>query len=189
MWVAETAIRQKVQWDQRHPGLKVGFNSSLCQYRSSELTRRIAELVKQYQIPAEEIIVELTETQKMDDPEHMRAMLQPLVDHNVWIMLDDFGMEASTFTLVQELPIHGLKVDHSFVRTMIGNGSERKDKANIAIVSSINHMAQHLGLRVIVEGVENENIDQLLSDMGIRFVQGYYYSRPVSPEEFEQTWL
>ncbi len=189
LWVASQVIAQKVKWEKIRPDLALGFNTSLIQYRDDTFSRRVAELVEKAQIDPTRLIVELTESQKMSDPAHLRRMLQPLVDRKINIFLDDFGMEASTFTMVQELPVQGVKVDHSFVRTMVGSGSDRKDRANIAIVSSINHMANLLGLNVVVEGVENQKIDELLSGMNIGFTQGYYYSRPVSVEEFEQNWL
>ncbi len=189
LWVAEQTIRQKAIWDQVKPGVILGFNASMLQLRDQKLSNRVVELIRQYNIEPSEIIVELTESQKMEDPESLRNALKPLTDHNIGIALDDFGMEASTFTLVQELPVNRIKVDHSFVRTMVGSGSQRKDKANIAIVSSINHLAQQLGLIMIVEGVENKEIHELLKQMGIQYAQGYYYSKPITVKELETNYL
>ncbi len=188
-WVARTAIEQKKIWDRMHPHLRIGFNVSLLQLQNRALTEQIVKWVKEYQIQPNEIIVELTESRKMQSAEELKDALKPLTDMGIWVFLDDFGMEASTFTLVQELPVDGIKVDHSFVRVMVGSGSERKDTANKAIVSSISYLGRQLGLRVVVEGVENAQIDKLLCNMDIQFMQGYYYSRPISVEEFEAKWI
>lgn len=189
MWVAKKAIEQKLVWDKIHPGIKVGFNTSIKQYETIELSEKISLLVKENHIKPDEIIVELTESQRMHDPEHMRQMLKPLTDSGIWVFLDDFGMEASTFTLVQELPVNGIKIDHSFVRTMIGNAEAKKDKANKAIIASIAYLGKLMDMRVIVEGVENEKIDQILKEMNLNFAQGYYYSRPICVKELESKWL
>ncbi len=188
-WVAKSVIEQKAKWDQLYRPIRVGFNVSLVQLQNKELAENIAAWVREYVLRPDEIIVELTESRRMDDADLLRDAISPLTQAGIWVLLDDFGMESSTFTMVQELPINGVKVDHSFVRVMVGSGSERKDRANKAIIASISFLGKQLGLRVVVEGVENEKIDEILYSMDIQYEQGYYYSRPILVEEFEKTWL
>ncbi len=188
-WVAEAAIRQKAQWDQIYPGVAVGFNVSLKQLTSWNLVQHVLDLVDTYQVNPREIAMELTESIGMDNPERIVKLLTPLYEKGIKIYLDDFGMEHSSFTLVQELPISGAKIDHSFVRVMVGSGNERKDRANKAIIASISGMCRDLDIRVVVEGVETKEIETLVCDMDVDLLQGYYYSKPVEAKEIEERWL
>ncbi len=188
-WVAENAMRQKNKWDKIHPGLIIGFNISLKQLQTDELTNHILKLLDTYHIEPAEVAIELTESCKMDDPVYMVEVLTPLKERGVMIYLDDFGMEQSSFSMVKILPISGIKIDHSFVRTMLEETNKQAALANKAIVSSINSLGKMLSLRVVAEGVETKKIDEIMCDMNIQLLQGYYYSMPISAEQVESNWL
>ncbi|MDO4522050.1 MAG: EAL domain-containing protein [Eubacteriales bacterium] len=187
LWVAGKVMKQKAIWETKHPGLMVGFNVSLKQLHCDDFVKEIMRLIREYRINPCEVVLELTESCKMDDPVELRKILMPLREMGVEIYLDDFGIEQSNFTAVKELPITGVKIDHSFVRVMVGTGDTRKDRVNRAIVTSINYMCKQIGLKIVIEGVETEEIDRIVSDMDIEYLQGYHYSFPLTAEALEKS--
>ena len=109
-------------------------------------------------------------------------VLQAFRDLGYRIAIDDFGTGFSCLNYLRRLPANILKIDQSFVRDMNSDG------ASLAIVSSIIRLAQSLGMETIAEGVETAEECAILADQGCRLMQGYHFSKPLSPAQFE-TWL
>lgn len=185
LWVMEEAIRQKKKWIDRYPGLSIGINASYLQLYDDTFFQRMIETAARYQVDPRYIVVELTESCKVQYPESLAAMFEKIMQKGFRVALDDFGVENSSLTLVRDLPVNLIKVDHSFVRTLSMDRG-KKTQANLAIISSINYLCKQLGVSVIVEGVESREIAELLAEMDIDFLQGYYYSKPLPVAEFER---
>jgi EAL domain-containing protein (putative c-di-GMP-specific phosphodiesterase class I) len=122
--------------------------------------------------------LELTETVLMKQPHLTAPILQMLRERGVQVSVDDFGTGYSSLSYLQQFPIDVLKIDQSFVRRMTTNPGET------AIVSAIISMAKSLHLKVIAEGVETLDDLMFLKTQECDEAQGYYFSRPVPPEQF-----
>ncbi len=129
------------------------------------------------------ITLELTESDLMIDPQLALTVTGRLRDHGFRLAIDDFGTGYSSLAYLQQFAVDILKIDISFVQAM------HKDESSKILVNTIIAMARTLGLETIAEGIETEAQAQLLKELGCACGQGYYFGRPVAPEEFAQTWL
>ncbi len=118
----------------------------------------------------------------MSDMELSIQVLQAFRDQGYRIAIDDFGTGFSCLNYLRRLPANILKIDQSFVRDM------HSDSASLAIVTSIIRLAESLGMDTIAEGVETAEEYALLAGQGCRLMQGYHFSRPLAPEQFE-AWV
>jgi EAL domain-containing protein (putative c-di-GMP-specific phosphodiesterase class I) len=128
------------------------------------------------------LIVEVTETALLTDPEHAAAQLAELAAAGVRISIDDFGRGHTSLGYLSDLPIHELKIDRSFVADMPDN------QAHAAVVRSIIDLGHNLALRVVGEGVETEDILTRLRDCDCDIAQGFLLARPM-PTEALARWL
>lgn len=157
--------------------LMMSVNISTRQIISDAFVETVQDAVKDSQLPAQCLKLEVTETTVMQDPEKSIQLLAALRDSGVAIGLDDFGTGYSSLAYLHRLPLSMLKIDRSFVAEMF------KSSENLAIVETIVKLAESLKLEVIAEGVED--VDQLmhLKKLGCRFVQGFYFCRPAPKSE------
>jgi diguanylate cyclase len=142
----------------------------------------VAALLERHQLPAELLVIELTESTIMADPVHALDILTRLNTMGVQLSIDDFGTGYSSMAYLEHLPVHELKVDRSFVSQMLQSSSDA------VIVHSTIDLGRNLGLRVVAEGVENALTLQQLDLLGCHAVQGYHISRPVAPDDLT-SWL
>jgi diguanylate cyclase (GGDEF)-like protein len=139
-------------------------------------------LLDQHDLKSNEIEIELTESAVMDDPDHAISLLQRFQDKNIHIAIDDFGTGYSSLAYLRRLPVSALKIDRSFVMDMVNDSQDR------AIVKSTIALAHSIELNVIAEGVENDEILDLLGKMGCDTAQGYGISKPLPLEQLLE-WL
>jgi len=132
-------------------------------------------MVKNAQISPDRIVFEITETMVMQDYDRALPSLNYIRDEGFHIALDDFGTGFSSLSYVQQLPIDRLKIDRSFIKE-IANSSQTYN-----IVRTISDLCRNLKITCIVEGVENERQLKLVNDLGLQYIQGYYFSKPLSP--------
>lgn len=175
-WVLRTACRQALAWQAAGHATRVAVNVSARQFRSPDLPARVAEILEETGLPPALLELELTESMLMGDAEQAEAMLHRLKQIGLAIALDDFGTGYSSFAYLQRFPIDTLKIDQSFVRSMVA-GSRTE-----SIVSAIIAMAHNLGMRVIAEGVETPLQQRQLFEFGCDEMQGYLFGRPVPAE-------
>jgi CheY-like chemotaxis protein len=121
------------------------------------------------------LLVEVTESTLMRDPERAMAVLNELHDLGVGVVIDDFGTGYSSLAYLRRLPVDEIKIDRSFVQSMTHNG--------LVIVRSVIDLGRNLGLEVTAEGVENREAWDALARMGCTMAQGYYLSRPLPAED------
>jgi EAL domain-containing protein (putative c-di-GMP-specific phosphodiesterase class I) len=155
----------------------VSVNLSPRQFQQPDLGESVAQALLEAGLTPECLILEVTENVFMEDPHAAGATLQRLSDLGVSIAIDDFGMAYSSLTRLKHWPIDTLKVDRSFVA---GLGEDEDDDV---LVSGIINMASGLGLTVVAEGVETSKQLARLRTLGCSRAQGYYFSRPLPPEE------
>jgi len=174
-WVLTEAVEQAVRWDAAgaDPGLQVAVNVSARQLADTDLVTRVAGVLARAGLPASRLVLEITETALMHDPESALTSLQALRSLGVLLAVDDFGTGYSSFTYLKQFPVDELKIDRSFVAGMTTDAGDR------AIVASCVHLAHAMGLVAVAEGVESADERDALLALGCDQAQGYFFSRPV----------
>ena len=179
-WVLRTAIKQAKSWiDHGLPPMIVAINLSAVQFRHTHLPDLITEILEEVGLPAKYLELELTEAVTMNDPPKAYAIMDNLYERGIHMSIDDFGTGYSSLSYLKKFKVYKLKIDRSFINDI---HTDQEDKA---IVSAIIRMAHSLGLKTIAEGVETLEQLNYLQTQGCDEIQGYYYSKPVSNEEFE----
>ncbi|MDF2963894.1 MAG: bifunctional diguanylate cyclase/phosphodiesterase [Paenibacillus sp.] len=179
-WVLRTACLQNKQWqDNGMQPVTVSVNLSLRQFQKYTLIADIAKTLEETGLEPRYLELEITESMAMDNIERVIRKLNELKDLGIRISMDDFGTGYSSLQYLKRIPIHKLKIDQSFIRDIT------KDPDNAAIVSTIIAMANHLRLEVVAEGVETSEDLRFLLNKECRHAQGYYFSKPLSKDEFE----
>lgn len=181
-WVVENAIAQAKQWHMQNLDLSVAVNLSARNLMDENIPKMVARLLNQYQLPAERLELEITESAIMTDPTRAMRILDQLHELGVLLSIDDFGTGYSSLAYLKRLPVHTLKIDNSFVRNMLG------DRQDEIIVHSTINLAHNLGLRVVAEGVENEELLESLNQLGCDEAQGYFIARPMPILHLDE-WL
>ncbi|MGV8920335.1 MAG: EAL domain-containing protein [Pseudomonas sp.] len=181
-WVIEESMRQLSEWARRGLRVQLSLNISADDLLSDDLADRVSFLLKQYQVPAEQLIFEITESAVMREPEHALKILHQLRECGISLSVDDFGTGYSSLAHLKRLPVQELKIDQSFVRDL----DETSEDA--VIVRSTIEMSHNLGLKVVAEGVEYEHSLRLLERWQCDTAQGYLISRPLTAAAFE-AWV
>ncbi len=173
-WVIQEACRQLMAWREAgHEVPSVAVNLSPTQFRSPGLPAKIEDALARYGVPPSSLVLEITESTAMHDPDASLAILQRLSGLGVRISIDDFGTGYSSLLYLKRLPASELKIDRAFVRDLVADGEDA------AIVSAIIALGRTLNLSVIAEGVETESQQRLLTELGCTSLQGYHLGRPV----------
>ncbi len=134
-------------------------------------------------LPGQAIVIEITESLLLGSDSPIIDSLLAYRDSGVQVAIDDFGTGYSSLAYLKRFDIDYLKIDQSFTRNLAPGSSD------MALSEAIIVMAHKLGLKVIAEGVETEEQRDLLTEAGCDYAQGYLFSRPLPPEEFEKLLL
>ena len=181
-WVIEEGIRQLAEWNRKGLHLQLSLNISAEDLHGENLLLTVERLLKRYQLSAEQLIFEITESTAMRDPEHSLSVLEKLRDGGISLSVDDFGTGYSSLAHLKRLPVQELKIDQSFIRNL----DETSEDA--VIVRSTIEMSHNLGLKVVAEGVEYQHTLELLERWHCDTAQGYLISRPMDAVAFE-AWV
>jgi diguanylate cyclase (GGDEF)-like protein/PAS domain S-box-containing protein len=176
-WVVDELARQGAAWRAEGLELELSFNLSPRQLWQPEIGDRIMERIEAAAIDPHRILVEITETAAMTDPDRTLRILRDLRARGLRVALDDFGTGYSSLSRLKDLPVDVLKVDRSFVRDVA------EQPANGSMVRAIVQLAHALGMAPLAEGIETREDWRFLVDRGCRLGQGYFFSRPVPAEE------
>ena len=177
-WVIWEVCRQAVAWGGAGlPRIRFFVNVSGVQLERSDFSAKIATALRNSGLPPDRLELEITESWVISDLKGAANKLLTLRDLGIGIAIDDFGTGYSTFNYLQELPLDTIKIDRSFIHRLDG----RDDRPSA--VRAITGMAQHLGLKIVAEGVETPEQEAELQEMGCDLMQGFGLSRPLPPEE------
>ena len=178
-WVLEAACAQLKLWrqDPLARDLTLAVNVSSKQFRKAGFVEQVRSCIQRHGINPELLKLELTESMLLDDIEDTISTMNALKSMGVNFSLDDFGTGYSSLQYLKRLPLDQLKIDQSFVRDIAVDSSDN------AIVRTIMAIAKSLNLSVIAEGVETETQRNLLSEIGCRHFQGYFFAKPVPAHE------
>jgi len=180
--VIEKSLQQLAVWHKDGFACDVAVNLSARNLMDPGLVPFVSSMLDKYRIPSRYLQIEITESSLMSDPERALEILQELSDMGLEIMIDDFGTGYSSLSYLKRLPVSALKIDRSFVFTML------KDEQDEIIVASTINLAHNLRLAVIAEGVEDQQTIDSLKGMGCDLVQGYHISKPLGVEAINK-WL
>ena len=181
-WVLENAIKQCSEWHRQGHKISVSVNLSTRNLLDHGCSERVESLLEQYNLAAEYLEFEITESAVIKDPERVLKTLNRIHQIGVQLAIDDFGTGYSSMSYLKRMPLHALKVDITFVMHMLEN-----EQDEILVKSTIN-LAHSLGLIVVAEGVENIDTLKALNQHGCDIVQGYYISKPIPEEDLHQ-WI
>lgn len=161
----------------------LSVNISRMNFYLPDFEKNLEELFKKYNLTPGDIYLEITESAYTTDPELINSVLCDLQNKGYMILMDDFGSGYSSLNMLKEAPLDVMKLDMKF---LLGKGS--KEKSEI-ILQSVIEMANKLKFKVIAEGVETKEQCELLSGLGCKFGQGYFFSKPIAAEEFKEKYL
>jgi diguanylate cyclase (GGDEF)-like protein/PAS domain S-box-containing protein len=176
-WVVRELAYQVTAWRELGIDLEVGFNLSPRQFWQPDLAERIVREIRVSGLDPSRVMVEVTESSAMMDPERAQRILTDLTDHGFAIAIDDFGTGYSSLSRLRDMPVRVLKIDRSFVSNV------DRDAQSATIVSAFLALAKGLGMVTLAEGIEREEELGFLRDRGCELGQGFYFSKAVPPEE------
>lgn len=182
-WVLEESCRQLAAWQQRGITLPLSVNLSELQLMHPTMVPEMLELIHRYRIQPHTLILEVTESRCIDNPDDAVAILKPLRNAGIRIALDDFGMGYSGLRQLQHmktLPVDVLKIDKTFVEGL---------PEDCSLVQAIIQLAHSLNLHVIAEGIETDAQREWLAAAGVESGQGFLFDRAVPTDIFEQRYL
>lgn len=183
-WMLAESLRHAKEWesiDTIEKPFKVSVNISPRQFLDSALIDTIKDIVEGSNLDFNKtrLVLEVTESTLMADPEEAVTILKAFKDMGVSIAIDDFGTGYSSFTYLKKFPVESVKIDRSFI---MGLGEDKDDEA---IVTAVIQVAQTLKLDVVAEGVETLQQLNRLKELGCTTIQGFYYSRPIPSNVIE----
>jgi len=176
-WVLDEACRQAREWMVEGYQLRMSVNLSPIQLRQDNIVEIIMGLLAKHQLPPTWLELEVTETSFMQNLDDAISKLTRLRNEGIRIAVDDFGTGYSSLTYLKRLPVHHLKIDKQFVRDLLVNEEDTE------IANTIIDLGSSLNLEVIAEGVETEEQSVYLLHRGCIMAQGYFYSRPILPDD------
>lgn len=174
-WTLNTGLAQLKRWHKSGYDLKLAINLSAQMLNTDEAVEMILELLSVHDVCSDRLIVEVTETAVMRNPEKAVKLLKWLKKAGVILSLDDFGTGYSSLSHVHRLPVHELKLDKSFMENL-------NYPKNRAIVKTAIELAENLDLELVAEGVEDAKTLALLLDLNCTRVQGFFLCKPLTAE-------
>jgi c-di-GMP phosphodiesterase Gmr len=178
-WALDQAARTIADWDERlgtPSDFRISVNMSAVQMQRDDVVEAVRSALSDADVSGDRMTLELTESAFINDPEGAKRLLGSLKALDTNLAMDDFGTGYSNLAYLQQLPIDVLKIDRSFVSDMM------IDKDKRAIVRTVLSLARALGMKTTAEGIESEEISDVLRRLGCSVGQGYYFARPLNAE-------
>lgn len=179
VWVLRKACAQARQWNESHDlSLRVAVNISPIHISTGGFVDMVRSVIAETGIDPNLLEIEITEMSMLDYTEDLIDTIKQLRELGITISLDDFGTGYSSLNYLKKFPVDVLKIDRAFVRDIV------PEKSGIAMISAMISLAHALNLQVVAEGVEEEAELNVLREHGCEYVQGYYFSKPLSVGDF-----
>ena len=177
-WIIRESILVAKQILKRHPGFVINVNLSYTQIEKPDFVDMVLRILDDLGYPPEHLCFEVTERCRLLDLDLLKNVVVNLKSRGVLVALDDFGTGFSSLAILREIPINIIKIDRRFVQKIEENEIERK------IVKTVADLAAIFGAKVCVEGIETEGMRDILKRYHVESFQGYYYAKPLPPEQF-----
>ena len=159
--------------------LILSINISALQFKSANFINFLVEKIKEYEIPANKLELEITESALIDDMQDVINKMNILREMGIRFSMDDFGTGFSSLSYLRQLPIDTLKIDKSFIDSVVTDGPTR------TIAETIIELSKKMGFDTIAEGVEEEVQYSLLKNIGCENIQGFYFGKPMKVEDID----
>lgn len=183
-FVLDESIRTFMEWKKKFNfNMILSINISSVQYTRPDFVQKVMAVVNRYGMDPEELELEITESVLIDDFKQVITKMHELRDFGISVSLDDFGTGFSSLSYLRGLPINTLKIDKSFIDSVLSDESSR------IITETVISMAKKLGFRTVAEGVETKEQYEYLSSSDCDLIQGYYLGKPMSKEDIEEILL
>lgn len=185
-WILRQACQQLLHWQRSFPEfapLKMSVNLSAQELRKPTMVSEILQTLDEVGLEPHYLTLEITESMLIEDINQTIELLTELKRHHIQISIDDFGTGYSSLSYLHRLPADYLKIDRSFV------GQMEKGNRNFQVVSTIVALSNQLGLDVVAEGVETQQQLRWLEQLGCEFGQGYWFAKPLPPQEIENQFF
>lgn len=180
-WVIREACLQMYNWISKYPlleKLSMSVNISSKQFTQHDFVEQINLILKEVNLNASNLNLEITEGSVMQDPISVASKLRQIKEIGIDLMMDDFGTGYSSLNYLRTFPIDILKIDRSFITQM-------QNEAGLEIVKTIINLAHNLRMQVVAEGVENSGQAKCLKELGCEYAQGYLFSQPLDGSKAE----
>ncbi|MCI8484800.1 MAG: bifunctional diguanylate cyclase/phosphodiesterase [Lachnospiraceae bacterium] len=169
--------------DSGHPEYKVNVNLSVVQLLRNDMADRVREVLEETGLNPWNLTLEVTESLAINDMTRMKQILGQIKKLGVRVALDDFGTGYSSLNHIREMPIDVIKIDRCFIEDL------GQDEFADAFVRIVCELAAVIGMNVCVEGVEYQRQYEILKNMQIQMIQGFYFDKPMRAEEFEKKYV
>jgi len=180
-FVLSEVLKQQKRWEVfKFKPIEVSINMSLLEIESDGFVENVSQQLAEHQVAPELIKFEITEGAAMQNETVADLQLQQLKKLGVSIALDDFGTGYTSFAYLKKFPADILKIDKTLVDRILLNEEDQR------IIHAMIDLGHNLGMKIVVEGVENSEMVELLSSYGCDYMQGYYFSRPLPAYEFQE---
>lgn len=186
LYMVETVCARMRSWiDEGHKAVPVSVNQSKLLFYEKDYVDRLTSIVEKYRIEPEMITLEILEGIALENPEELDRKVRELQRRGFKVSMDDFGSGYSSLNTLGKIHINELKLDRGFLQSV----TEEKNGNMRLIMEEIVQLSNKLNVTIVVEGVETAENDALIRSLGCAYGQGYYYSRPVSAEEFTRLYI
>ncbi len=182
-WVFRNAVRQCGQWRRFYPDFTVSVNLSYMELMERDLFPVIRDTLEEFALPPANVTLELTESCVVKADKQINCMLNKFRGAGIKIAMDDFGTGYSSLYSLKSIPADVVKIDRSFVTGITEEGF------NATLIRSVAQLCQDVGMYVCVEGVETREEYRAVKGMGVELIQGYYFGRPMLPEQFGEKYM
>jgi polar amino acid transport system substrate-binding protein len=180
-YVLDEVLRQQKRWELfKFKQIEVSINMSLLEIEAEGFVENVTKQLLHHQVDPELIKFEITEGSAMRNEEQVDRQLQELKNLGVAIALDDFGTGYTSFSYLKKFPADILKIDKTLVDYILVNQEDQR------IVKAMIELGHNLGMKIVVEGIENEKMVDIITSYGCDYMQGYYFSKPVPVFEFQK---
>ncbi|MBS0512333.1 MAG: EAL domain-containing protein [Proteobacteria bacterium] len=181
-WLFQTAALTLAQLRDAHVPVDMSINITAHDLLDPEMPDLVAQALTLWHLPPERLCVEITETVAVEESQEVTDVLHRLRGLGVRLAIDDFGTGYAGMAYLQRLPVHEVKIDRRFVAPITDSPRDRE------IIRSISSLARSLGLRIVAEGVETNEVMDLLGELGCTSAQGYLHGRAMPLAEFIAWW-
>lgn len=182
-WVLKEAVRQCREWRKYNPDFRISINISYVQLQQKTFANTVCELLDQIGLPGEAVTLELTESRQLQDYSKYNQVFIQLGRRGIQVSIDDFGTGYFGLSFVRSLAIGEIKIDRSFISNI------QQSAYNYRLMENVVELAHSVQIRVCCEGVETVEELHMLEGLTPETAQGFYFSKPVSPKEFERRFL
>lgn len=180
-YVLEEACRQCRYWNEHGmPDFHINVNLSVVQLLQKDVVGTVARILKKTGVKPRNIVLEITESFAINDMDRVLEIIRGIKELGPRIALDDFGTGYSSLNYIKQLPLDIIKVDKTFIDDIV------EDEYAQAFIKLIVELSDTIDTDIIVEGVENEAQLNILKELGVDYIQGFYYGKPVPAYEFEK---